>query len=107
MATHEKTLDRLHFLEALYRRGYRSEVVERSLDKIISLERAVARRELADLQERLRAFETRYQMPSGDFYQRFQAGELGDSMDVVEWSVFYEMWESVRERVEMLEAEST
>ena len=52
---------RLQYLEALYRQGYRSEVIDRSLDKIIALERAAARRELADPQERLQSFETRYQ----------------------------------------------
>lgn len=105
MTTQERTLDKLQYLEALYRRGYRSDVVDRSLDKIIALERASAQRELADLQERLRVFETRYQMPSEDFYRRFRAGELGDAMDFVEWSTFYEMWDSVRERLKVLEAE--
>jgi hypothetical protein len=52
----------------------------------------VTRRELAELQERLRVFDTQYQMPSETFYQRFRAGELGDTADMVEWSMFYEMW---------------
>jgi len=103
MATKEKTLDKLQYLETLYRQGYRSDVVDQSLDKIIALERAAARRELDDLQQRLQAFEARYQMPSKDFYRRFRAGELGDAADFVEWSVFYEMWESVRERLEVLD----
>jgi hypothetical protein len=29
---------------------------------------------------------------------------MGDAMDVVEWSVFFEMWESVRARLALLEA---
>ncbi|MBI2875405.1 MAG: hypothetical protein HYY20_00830 [Candidatus Tectomicrobia bacterium] len=107
MTTEEKTLDRLQYLETLYRRGYRSDVVDRSLDKIIAMERAAAQHELADLQERLRTFEARYQISSKDFHQRFRAGELGDSADFLEWSVFYEMWESVQERLEILESEST
>jgi hypothetical protein len=104
MATNDKTIDRLQYLEALYRQGYRSDTIDRSLDKIIAQERAAARREYANLRERLQAFETRYQMFSEDFYQRFRAGEMGDAMDVVEWSVFYEMWESVRARLALLEA---
>jgi len=104
MATNDKTMDRLQYLEALYRQGYRSDVIDRSLDKIIALERAAARREYADLRERLQAFETRYQMSSEDFYRRFRTGEMGDAMDVVEWSIFYEMWESVRARLALLEA---
>ena len=107
METHDKTLDKLQSLETLYRQGYRSAVIDRSLDKIVALERAAARRELASLQERLRAFEMRYQRSSEDFYQRFRAGELGDAMDMVEWSVFYEMWESVRARLEKLGTDVT
>lgn len=106
MATEARTLERLQYLEALYRQGYRSEVVDRSLEKLVALEKEGARRELAELQERLRVFETQYQMPSETFYQRFRAGELGDTADMVEWSIFYEMWQSVRERLEGLEAES-
>jgi hypothetical protein len=105
MAPNDKTIDRLQYLEILYRQGYRSDVIDRSLDKIIALERAAAQHDLADLQERLQAFETRYQMPSEEFYRRFRAGELGDAMDVVEWSIFYEMWESVRARLKRLETD--
>ena len=86
MATNDKTIDRLQYLEILYRQGYRSDVIDRSLDKIIALDRAGQQRDLADLQERLQACETHYQMPSEEFYRRFRAGELGDAMDVVQWS---------------------
>ncbi len=84
---------------------YRSDVIDRSLDKIIALERAAAQHDLADLQEHLRAFETHYQMPSEEFYRRFRIGAMGDAMDVVEWSIFYEMWESVRGRLERLDTD--
>lgn len=107
MATKEETLNKLQYLEVLYQRGYKSDLVDQSLDKIMALERAAAQRQLNDLQQRLQAFEARYQMPSEDFYRRFRAGELGDSVDFVEWSVFYEMWESVQERLQILEAETT
>lgn len=106
MATSDKTMDRLRSLETLYRRGYQSDVIDRSLAKIIALKRDTARRQFADLQGRLQAFEQQCHMSSEDFYRRFRAGELGDAMDIVEWSVFYKMWESVRTRLEMLEAAS-
>lgn len=47
--------------------------------------------EQQELESRLAAYETQYQMSSGEFYRRFRLGELGDTMDFVEWSVFYEM----------------
>jgi hypothetical protein len=77
-----------------------------SLDKVLALEKEAARRELKELQERLQAFEAQYQLSSQEFYQRFRVGELGDAVDFVEWSIFYEMEESVRERLEALEAEA-
>lgn len=50
--------------------------------------------ELLDLEQRLQTYETQYQMSSDNFYQRFRSGELGDSVDFFEWSVYYEMWEN-------------
>lgn len=41
---------------------------------------------------------------SSEFYLRFRAGELGDEMDFVEWSVFYEMYQAILQRLEVLEA---
>jgi len=105
VSTEGKTLEQLKHLMALYRRGYQSDVVDRSVDKLIALERASVQRELADLEARLQAFEAQYEMSSEDFYRRFRSGELGDSADMVEWSVFYEMLESVRESLQVLEAE--
>lgn len=104
MATEEGTLNKLQYLETMYRRGYRSEVVDRSLDKIIELERATAQRELQQLTGRLQEFEEQYQMDSDEFYRRFQSGELGDAADYVEWSIFYEMQQSVQERLDTLDA---
>lgn len=52
--------------------------------------------ELLDLENRLKNFESQYQMSSDEFYQRFRTGELGDEIDFFEWSVFYEMWKTAK-----------
>ena len=83
LATHDKTMDRLLPLTAFRRLRYCSDVVDRSLDKIIALECAVAHREHTVLRERLLGFETRYQMSSEDFCRRFRAGVMGDAIDHV------------------------
>lgn len=49
MAATEKTLDRLHSLETLYRKGYQSDRLDQSLEKIVSLELNEAQRECAKL----------------------------------------------------------
>lgn len=64
MASNDTTLDKLRFLETLYHHGYQSDVIDRSLDKMIALELAKARRELTELQARLEIFEQQYQMSS-------------------------------------------
>ncbi|OFZ18289.1 MAG: hypothetical protein A2Z20_11625 [Bdellovibrionales bacterium RBG_16_40_8] len=105
MTASEQTINRLQHLENFYRRGYRSDIIDRSIDKIIALEKIAAQRDKLDLQEKLRKFEEKYQLSSEDFYSKFRKGEMGDALDFVEWSVFYEMWESVHERLKILEAE--
>lgn len=46
---------------------------------------------IAKIEQKIQDFEQKYQMQSEYFYQRFQAGELGDSMDFLEWNTYYEM----------------
>ena len=55
------------------------------------IQETVVSQQFADLEDRLRKFEEKYQMRSQEFYQRFQAGELGDSADFFEWNTYYEM----------------
>ncbi|MBO0348612.1 hypothetical protein J0895_05740 [Phormidium pseudopriestleyi FRX01] len=49
------------------------------------------RQEIAKIEQKIQGFEQKYQMQSEDFFQRFQAGELGDSMDFFEWNAYHEM----------------
>ncbi len=50
MSMHTSTLDKLRVLEALYRQGYQSDVVDRTLDKIIALENVHTRQELGAME---------------------------------------------------------
>jgi AraC-like DNA-binding protein len=100
-----RTLDKLRSLEQLYRQGFRSEVIDRTLDKLLAAEAERVLAERRDLEARLSAYEKQFNMSSQEFYRRFRAGELGDEMDFVEWSVFYEMYQVTRQRLDMLEAD--
>ncbi|HBE21399.1 MAG TPA: hypothetical protein DEG17_23550 [Cyanobacteria bacterium UBA11149] len=62
--------------------------------------------ELLNLNNRLKSFESQYQMSSENFYQRFRVGELGDSIDFFEWSVFYEMWNAAQNQSEFMETKN-
>ncbi|NMF57338.1 hypothetical protein [Pseudanabaena yagii] len=98
-----QTSEPLQILDLLYRQGYRSNLIERSLNKIIELERANNLKQASDLQAKLQAYELQYQIPSEIFYQRFSEGSLGDEMDYFEWGVIYELWQSVQERLQVLQ----
>jgi hypothetical protein len=102
MNTAIRTLDKLQGLERLYRQGFYSEVVDRVIDKLLATEIERARAEQRDLEARLGNYERQHQLSSEEFYRRFRAGELGDEMDFVEWSVFYEMYQAILERLRVL-----
>lgn len=92
----------LETLSTLYQQGYKSDLIEQSLNKIIDLELHHANEQENQLKSKLSTYETQYKMNSEYFYQQFTAGALGDAMDFVEWSIFYEMWQSVQERIKLL-----
>jgi len=55
------------------------------------IQKASISKQLEDLKSRLKHFEEVYQMPSEHFYQRFQAGKLGDDINFFGWNAYYEM----------------
>lgn len=50
----------------------------------------------------LNQLEQRYQMPSEEFYPRFQRGELGDSLDFVRWANKYEIYQETKVELEQV-----
>ena len=105
MTVQSDTLHKLEILEILYRQGYQSDLVDRTMDKVIALERTRLRQELAVLQGRLDMFEQTYQMTSADFSRRFHAGELGDEADFFQWNAFHDMAQILHRRLQKLEGE--
>ncbi len=102
MTVQTQTVGRLQSLLELYLDGYQSPVVDQTVSKLISLEVSQCRAELQRLAARLTAYEQQYGLTSSDFYQRFRTGELGDDMDFVEWSVFWDMHQATQKRLDNL-----
>jgi hypothetical protein len=63
------------------------------------VQKASVSQQIMDLERRLKIFEETYHMSSESFYQQFQSGELGDSIDFFEWNTYYEMWNSAQVKV--------
>lgn len=97
-----QTIGRLETLLRLYRAGYQSAIVDKTVEKLTALEITRLENELTQLQARLDAYEQQYGMSTEDFYLEFRAGALGDDMDFVEWSIFRDMHQNTLERLNLL-----
>ncbi len=73
-------------------------ILGKLLDTVLSQHRLRVKRYESDLQE----FENRYGLESAAFYQRFEAGEMGDAMDYFEWAGLYELYQKAQDKIRRL-----
>ncbi len=104
-STQTQVLNQLKTLETILEQGSYSDTLVLSLRKIILQEIHIIQVEIQDLEKDLKAFEEQYQLSSEQFYQQFKTGQLGDDIDFVEWSAFYQMWCSLQERLTLLQTQ--
>jgi hypothetical protein len=98
----EVTAQRLQALAELYRLGQVSDVMDRTLEKLLAYEAELCQTQLSQLETDLAAFEQQYQLSSDEFYRRFQAGQTDDSMDFVEWASLVQMANNLKQRLKLL-----
>ena len=97
---------RLRVLAQLYQQGQASELMDRTLDKLLAHEADLCREQLGELQKDLAELEERYGLSSDEFYRRYQAGQTDDQMDYVEWASLVQMRDSLQERLRVLTGET-
>jgi hypothetical protein len=104
VSTHTPTevADRLSALARLYREGQASELMDRTLDKLLAQETEANQSQLAQIQADLHAFEAQYDLTSDEFYRRFQTGQTDDRMDFVEWASLVQMRDNLQARLNVL-----
>lgn len=89
----------------LLREAYETEAeLDQVVGKLLDLTVSQYRQRLERYERDLREFEQRYGLDSATFYQRFEAGELGDAMDFFEWAGVYELRQDLREKIQRLES---
>ena len=103
MEANHDTLSKLKSFEALFRQGYKSQVIDQALNKLVGLELAKAKRELDEIEVRISDFETKYNMQSENFAQKFHAGSVDDSGDFMEWISFIDMESAILDRIHSLD----
>jgi hypothetical protein len=95
--------DRVRTLDKLYAVGETSDIVDLALEKLFAYELRESQKQLTQLERDLSQFEQRYNLSSDTLYARFQAGEMGDAMDFVEWASLHQMAERLKQRIGLLE----
>ena len=106
METPTLTAERLRALAELYEQGQVSDLMERTLAKLLRHEAEACQVQLRQLQADLREFEQKYQRSSTEFYQQFQAGHTSDEMDYVEWASLIQMVTNLEKRLRLLTGEA-
>ena len=96
------TAQRLSRLADLYAHGQASQLMDRTLEKLLTLEAQQSGAQLTELRADLAEFEARYGMSSNEFFRRFQAGQTDDRMDFVEWASLVQMAANLNERLSLL-----
>ncbi len=107
METHTVTAERLHALAKLYEQGPVSDLMDRTMEKLLRHEADECHAQLRQLQADLAEFEQKYQRSSTEFYQQFQAGQTGDAMDYVEWASLVQMTDNLTKRLRLLSGEAS
>lgn len=107
MPTNPRTAERLHTLAELYKQGQVSDLMDRTLEKLLHHEAEQSQALLSQLKADLAEFEQTYHLSSTEFYQQFQAGQLGDDLDYVEWASLVQMADNLEKRLHLLSREAS
>jgi hypothetical protein len=99
------TLQRLRALEHLYEQGYQDQVVDLTVHKLLEQQVQKEEGQLAALTSELAIYEERFAMPSAHFFEKYQAGEMGDDADVFEWQVLYKMHQRLQNEIKFLRSQ--
>ena len=78
--------------------------LDQVLGKLVDVTLKQHRRRLERYEQDLKDFENRYDMDSDSFYERFEAGKIGDSMDFFEWAGLYKLLLDLRRKIQRLES---
>ena len=103
MTAYQLTAERLRALAELYQEGQTSDLMDRTLAKLLQHEIEQSLDQLNQLQQDLAGFEQQYHLSSDEFYRRFQTGQIGDDMDFVEWASLVQMVENLKKRLQLLQ----
>lgn len=93
-----------HKLEVLKQSCSNDVELDQVSGKLLDITLSQHRRSLERYEHDLGEFENRYNMDTDTFYNRFEAGEVGDAMDFFEWAGLYKLRQDLIDKIRRLES---
>ena len=97
-------IDTSQKIEVLKYTSFDDAGLDQMLVKLLDLTLSQHRRRLDRYNHDMGELENRYGMDSATFYERFEAGKMGDGMDFFEWAGLYELRQDILEKIRRLES---
>jgi len=97
--------DYVNALRSQLFRGLESEkkYIVLTMSKMFKVELNMVRREIKQVEDVLMEFEERHKISSDLFYEKFNAGELGDSQEYIRWYAYKDTYNKLIERAKEIE----
>lgn len=100
----QTTAGKLQWLLQSYENGYRDDVIDLVVDKLVDSRLNQMEVVIQELQEHLDAYEQQYNMPTSEFLTQYNAGKLGDDANYFEWSSLYKLQHQEQEQLHELKS---
>ncbi len=82
---------------------FEKKYIESTINKMLKVELGMVKRELKQVKNALADFEKRHKMSSDEFYEKFEAGKLGDDREYIEWYAYKDTFNKLIERLKEIE----
>jgi len=81
---------------------YSKEVVSKAIGRAVETRLADLDQRIEEITDRIRSFESKYHMRTEAFVKRYNAGELEENLDYMEWIACKEILEDLAKEKDML-----
>lgn len=88
--------EKIKVLESIYSETPEFELI---LNKLLEMSIQNIKNKISEYEKILKEFENKYNLKSNEFYEKFEAGKLGDSVDYLEWSGIYELHSKAQDKI--------
>jgi len=82
---------------------FENKYIVSTINKMLKVELGMIRREIKKVEDSLIDFEKRYNISSDQFYEKFNAGELGDEREYIRWYAYKDTYNKLIERKKEIE----